>query len=260
MIPTLFKVNVQLVCSLRNKLPGPWGLYNYICILEKLLCHLNSSNSVAFTGITDFSGRDTGKHCSKDTPLLTQLPLFQSLSWVIPTLQSLGLRLPGCHGLKFAMQPEIPILSDLSGWNFVTSWLSEWLPLLLPPTQLSVQSPPYSTRQTWRKSKFTGLGSSNTKSCFPSFFSFSSLQQEGRMVTMLKDQQLSPSHPIHVVEHPLCGYHHQKQCLALLILFILNQSSRDHTAHPMQAKIQLSFSILCISRSELQSQLPAVNA
>lgn len=127
MIPTLFKVNVLLVCSLRNKLPGPRGLYNYICILEKPLCHLNSSNSVAFTGISDFSGRGTGKHCSKDTPLLTQLPLYQRLSWVIPTLQSLGLRLPGGHGLKFVMQPGIPILSDLSGWNFVTPWLSEWL-------------------------------------------------------------------------------------------------------------------------------------
>lgn len=75
MIPALFKINVLLVYSLRNKLPGPWRLYDYICILEEPLCHLNSSNSVALAGITDFSGRDIEKHCSKDTPLLTQLPL-----------------------------------------------------------------------------------------------------------------------------------------------------------------------------------------
>lgn len=172
MVPTLFKANVVLAYSLRNELPGPWGLYNYICILEKPLCHLNSSNSVVFAGITDFSGRDIGKHCSKDTPLLTQLPLYQRLSWVIPTLQRPWSEAPRWPWIKICY----------AAWNSHIQWpqcikfcdlltLSEWLYHYCCHQHSWVwKAPPYNMRQTWRKSKSTGLESSNIKSCFQSFF------------------------------------------------------------------------------------------
>lgn len=248
MIPALFKINVLSVYSLRNELPGPWGLYNYICILEKPLCHLNSSNSVAFAGITDFSGRDIGKHCSKDAPLLTQLPLYQRLSWVIPTLQSLGLRLPGGHGLKFVMQPGIPTLSDLSGWNLVTSWLSGSDFTIIAATSTAERAKPSIQHETdLEKIKIHWAGILQHHMARAASHLFFPLEQEGRMVTMLKDQQLSPSHPIHMVEHPLCGCCHQEQCLALFILFILNQSSRETTQHiPSEPKYNFSL-LFCAS-------------
>lgn len=247
----MVKVNVFLVYSLRKQLPGPWGLY--ICILEKLWCHLNASNSVAFGGITDFSGRDIGKHCSKDTPLLTQLSLYQRLSWVIPTLQKPWSEAPRWPWIKICY----------AAWNSHTQWpqwmkfcdlltLSEWLYHYCCHQHSWVWKALHTAwDRLWENQNSLGWNPPISRAVFHLFFP---LQQEGRMIIMLKDQQLSPSHPIHVVEHPLCGLSPPGAMLGSLHPFHTQPiQQRDHTAQCMWTKIQLLFTVLCISRSELHN-------